>query len=135
MFCENCGSQVAGNSKFCEKCGAPMRAAGSAAVIPPPPPQSATAAPYSRPAYTQAPGYGPAQDEMTVGKWMITLLITAIPIVGIIMAFVWAFGSGAPLSKRNYFRAILIYALIAVVLYVIVFVVLAASLNIQGLFR
>ena len=49
-----------------------------------------------------------------VGEWVGTMLLMIIPIVNIIMLFVWAFGSGAKLSKRNWARANLIMALIAI---------------------
>ena len=30
---------------------------------------------------------------MSVGNWFVTILIMAIPVVGLIMLFVWAFGA------------------------------------------
>ena len=39
---------------------------------------------------------------------MLMMLITAIPIVGVIMIFVWAF-VGDNESRKNYFRAILMW--------------------------
>jgi hypothetical protein len=56
---------------------------------------------------------------MSVKDWLITLIITAIPVVGIIMLFVWAFGSGANPSKQNWAKAGLIMAAIVIVLYMI----------------
>ena len=43
------------------------------------------------------------EEPMTIGEWMITLLIMLIPCVNIIMAFVWAFSSKEKKSKSNYF--------------------------------
>jgi len=57
--------------------------------------------------------------EMSVGDWMITLLISVIPLVGFIMLFVWAFGSGTNVSKQNWAKATLVFAAILVVLYFI----------------
>ncbi|OMF34679.1 hypothetical protein BK133_11755 [Paenibacillus sp. FSL H8-0548] len=73
------------------------------------------------------PGYGyDAQQEVspviTVKEWMITWLILMIPIVNIIMMFIWAFGEGNP-TKKNLFKAYLIFAGIILVLYIIAFVV------------
>jgi hypothetical protein len=59
---------------------------------------------------------------LTVGQWFVTMLILALPLVGIIMLFVWAFGDGN-LNRKNYCRAALIWAAIALVI-VIVFGVL-----------
>ena len=56
---------------------------------------------------------------MSVKDWLITLIITAIPIVGIIMLFVWAFGSDTNTSKQNWAKAALIMAAIVIVLYMI----------------
>lgn len=50
---------------------------------------------------------------VTLGDWMITTLILAIPIVNIIMILVWAFSSSTNPSKRTYCQAILVWCLIA----------------------
>ena len=62
-------------------------------------------------AYDEFPEY---PDE-SVGSWMLTLLLCGIPLVGFIYLLVLAFGSGAAPSKRNFARAMLIWALIALV--------------------
>ncbi len=49
---------------------------------------------------------------VTMGDWIITFILSGIPVVGFIMILVWAFGGGAKLSKRNYARAALIFGLI-----------------------
>ncbi|HIW32658.1 MAG TPA: hypothetical protein IAA29_07715 [Candidatus Paenibacillus intestinavium] len=64
---------------------------------------------------------------VTVKEWLITMLILIIPIVNIVMMFVWAFGGGNP-SKANYFKAALIWAAIITILYVVVFVLILGSL-------
>ncbi|WHZ20791.1 MAG: hypothetical protein OJF55_002940 [Rhodanobacteraceae bacterium] len=53
---------------------------------------------------------------VSLGDWILTLIILAIPIVGLVMLFVWVFSSGTHPSKQNYCRAVLIFALIAFVL-------------------
>ena len=35
----------------------------------------------------------PQYNPISVGEWIITTIILAIPIVGFIMLFVWGFGS------------------------------------------
>ena len=47
----------------------------------------------------------PERPDESVGSWMITLLITPIPLVGFIYILVLAFGSAAAPSKRNFARA------------------------------
>lgn len=65
---------------------------------------------------------------MTLGDWIITLLILMIPCVNIIMLFVWAFGSSAPKSKANYAKAELIMIGIGIVLGFIITLVMGASM-------
>ena len=54
-----------------------------------------------------------SQRELSVTDWLITLLITSIPLVGIIMLFVWAFGDNTPKSKANWAKANLLLMVIA----------------------
>ena len=46
--------------------------------------------------------------------WMITYLITAIPVVGFIMLFVWAFSGGTNPNKANWAKAALVWMLIGI---------------------
>lgn len=57
---------------------------------------------------------------------MLTMLIMIIPIVNIIMMFVWAFGEGNP-SKQNYFKASLLWAAIILGIYAIIFIIIIAA--------
>ncbi|MDY0342072.1 MAG: hypothetical protein RBR28_00770 [Lentimicrobium sp.] len=65
--------------------------------------------------------------KISIGDWMITLLISAIPIVNIIMLFVWAFGSNTNPNKSNWAKAALIWLLIGIVLWVVLIVIFGAS--------
>lgn len=56
-------------------------------------------------------------SPVSLGDWIITLIVLAIPIVGIVMLFVWGFSAGTHPSKQNYCRAMLIFALIAFILF------------------
>jgi hypothetical protein len=49
---------------------------------------------------------------------MLMMLVTAIPVVGQIMIIVWAF-AGENESRKNYFRAILVFFLLFVALFVL----------------
>ena len=73
-------------------------------------------------------------QAMSVGEWMLTILIAAIPLVGFIMLFVWAFGGNAPESKANWAKASLIWLAIVIVLYLIIFMVFGAALLSSGEF-
>jgi heme/copper-type cytochrome/quinol oxidase subunit 2 len=71
---------------------------------------------------------------VTLGDWMITMLICAIPLVGLIMLFVWGFSGSTHPSKANWAKAVLIWAAIALVFYIIVFVILGVFAGMSGLF-
>lgn len=64
-----------------------------------------------------------------VGEWLVTLILTAIPIVGIVMLFVWAFGSNTKPSKANWAKAALIVAAIAIAFYILVIVVVIGGMS------
>lgn len=70
--------------------------------------------------------YGRPEDAsvMSIKDWVITLIITVIPLVGIIMLFVWSFGDGTNLNKRNWSKAVLIFYVIIAVLYFLFFVII-----------
>ena len=53
---------------------------------------------------------------VSVGDWILTLIIFCIPIVGLIMMLVWAFGGTPSISKRNYCRACLVFMIIGAVI-------------------
>ncbi len=82
-------------------------------------------------ANTTVPNYVPnvtgfdAEEPMSVGQWLITMLVMLIPCVNIVMIFVWAFGSGNR-SRANYFKATLIWAAICIALSVILSIAMAA---------
>ncbi|KIL42345.1 hypothetical protein SD70_01315 [Gordoniibacillus kamchatkensis] len=65
---------------------------------------------------------------ISLKEWMITILLLAIPLVNIIMLFVWAFGGGANPSKSNYAKAALIWAAIGIVLYIIFGVIIFGAM-------
>ena len=69
----------------------------------------------------------PNQEVMSVGSWLITLLILAIPCVNIVIYFIWAFGNGNE-NRKNFCRAGLIFMLIAVVLSVLLSSMFGAAL-------
>jgi hypothetical protein len=83
------------------------------------------------PAYPDNQGYGynanqPVAPVITVKEWMLMMLIMIIPIVNIIMMFVWAFGEGNP-TKQNYFKASLLWAAIILGIYAIIFIIVIAA--------
>ncbi|MGA9422087.1 MAG: hypothetical protein WBW61_06965 [Rhodanobacteraceae bacterium] len=53
---------------------------------------------------------------ISLGEWIITLIVLAIPLVNIIMLLVWGFSANANPTKRNYCRAVLIFIVVGIVL-------------------
>ena len=74
--------------------------------------------PYQQQPYQQQSYQGNTdlEEPVTFADWMISTLIMCIPCVGIIMIFVWAFGSNTKKSKSNYFKAMLVWTAIGLVL-------------------
>ncbi|MBK3497437.1 hypothetical protein JFL43_22035 [Viridibacillus sp. YIM B01967] len=77
----------------------------------------------------------PQQNEsqqLSVGTWLLTILIIAIPIVNLIMLCIWAFGEKNP--RSNFSKAYLIWIAISITLVIIFWVVLLAIFGASGLF-
>lgn len=104
-----------------------------------PPPQQAY---YQAPPQSQVPPQqtyyqAPPQNynrntqniaPMTVLQYLGTFLISAIPLVGTIMLFIWAFSSDTNINKKNYARAILILGGIVIIFYIIILIVFGVSM-------
>lgn len=58
---------------------------------------------------------------MTIGDWLITFLIQIIPLVGLVMLFVWAFGGDTHPSKKTWAQATLLWFVIMIILFIIFF--------------
>ena len=59
------------------------------------------------------------QSIVTIGDWIITMILMCIPFVNFIMLLVWAFSAGTPVSKANWAKATLIFMLIGFVLVIL----------------
>ena len=81
--------------------------------------------PYGQPFYNNR--------DVSVGEWMLTYLITLIPLVNIIMMLIWAFDSNTIPSKKNWARASLIWMLIVLVIYILL-LVLFGGIIFAGMF-
>ena len=66
----------------------------------------------------------PTSNEVSFGEWFLTIFLTAIPLVGIVLLFVWAFSATTNPSKANWAKASLAWAAIGIVLYLLIFVVI-----------
>ena len=66
---------------------------------------------------------------VSVKEWLITNLILMIPMVNLVMIFVWAFNSNTNPNKANYFKAALILFVIYLVRAVAVVIFGSAAAN------
>jgi small neutral amino acid transporter SnatA (MarC family) len=46
-------------------------------------------------------------SPMTIGDWMVTLFVLAIPLVNLVMYVVWAAGSSGNVNRRTFCQATL----------------------------
>ena len=65
-------------------------------------------------------------DTLSVGDWMIILLIISIPVVNIIMLFVWALSSDTNVTKSNFAKAALMWFVVIIILWLLFFASLAS---------
>ena len=57
---------------------------------------------------------------VSIGNWVLSLILLGIPLVNIIMLFVWAFGDGNP-NKKNFAIASLILFAVSIVISALAF--------------
>jgi len=125
-FCTECGTNITDGVQFCTNCGKPMKAAKTRSRKPEPAveakqtdtvvtaPMSASAQP------ADAGNQGPPQESpyavMSMGSFVLASILMSIPVIGLFICLIWAFGGSKNLNRRNYSRAFLILAAIGLVL-------------------
>ncbi len=131
-ICPVCHASVDDNGEFCNNCGAKVAVEPAfqsapqpnpqyqAPVQPTPQPQYQAPIPPVAPVFAAAPVFNedmlPEEYKpVSVGKYIGYSLLFGIPLVGIIMLFVTAFGSGTNKSLKNYAKAILLINVIVIV--------------------
>lgn len=69
------------------------------------------------------------EDVVSVKDWLLVMLLMCIPFVNLIMPFVWAFGGGdIPESKKNWAKAMLLWAVIMIGLYIVLIIMFGFSI-------
>lgn len=63
------------------------------------------------------------KPPQSLGDWIISVIITKIPLIGLIMLIVWAVDKDTELSKANWAKAELIVQLIGIAIFIIVMAV------------
>ena len=75
------------------------------------------------------PPYSRNTTDMSVGDWVLTLILTAIPLVGFICLIVWAVSSSPEKrSRKNWAIAQFILTLVILVLTVVLIAVYGAAI-------
>ena len=75
------------------------------------------------------PPYARNTTDMSVGDWVLTLILTAIPLVGFICLIVWAVSSSPEKrSRKNWAIAQFIITLVTLVLTVVLIAVYGAAI-------
>ncbi len=120
-FCPSCGTPVENGASYCPNCGAAIPAATSSAQFTTPTQPNQT--------YGNAMGnsFASLDQPLNVGQFVGVMLLSGIPLVGLILMFVWAFGSDVNTNKKNYARAFLIIAAIGLALSILLSTILATA--------
>ncbi|MDD2980387.1 MAG: hypothetical protein PHN80_10485 [Hespellia sp.] len=67
-----------------------------------------TTVPYSAAAESSVANRSQDDSPTTLGDWIIILVLSGIPCVGIVMQFIWAFSKSGNTNRKQFARAILI---------------------------
>ena len=59
-------------------------------------------------------------NEMKPIDWAITLFVTGLPLIGLIMLFVWAFGDSTNTVRQNFAKGYLLFIAFGIVLAIII---------------
>lgn len=115
-FCRNCGLMAPDSytTLYCPKCGMQLP------KEPPLPPDF----------FDEEPHYAaePEGDGLSMGEYLVTLLVFLIPVVGFVMMLVWGFGSHVPPARQRLAQAYLIRTLALVVVVALLAVAVGTSL-------
>jgi uncharacterized membrane protein YqjE len=56
------------------------------------------------------------QTTMSVGDWALTIFLSGLPLIGLILLFIWSFGDNQKAERINWAKATLIWYLIMFVI-------------------
>ena len=135
-FCTECGKEIADGVAFCTECGAKAPEATAAKVETVADnavqPQTQTQQTYQQPtpqqAVVQTPTAEPVSKVVGTGTYFALMLLYALPIIGIISVIVMA-SKAKNKNIKNFAKANLIWAIIAVILSISVVVGIIALGN------
>ena len=138
MRCTSCGAELPEGTTFCTSCGAKVATAQPTQPSYDPnqnfqqPVNSNqnTYAGYNQPyqqqiqpmTMQQFPQMTTMEDTTPISPWGYIgyNILFSIPIVGLVMLFVYSFGSNTNVNLKNYARSFLLMMLIVVIIYVVI---------------
>ena len=105
MFCKKCGGKIESYASHCPFCGEPVESNNVQAT-------------YTTP--TTAPV---EENQKSVLAWIGIYIVSAIPIIGFILLFIWAFGNETKnnLTFRNWAKAQIIIYIVTFVLILLLY--------------
>ena len=68
------------------------------------------------------------RNEISTGEWIVSLILSYIPLIGLIMLLVWAFGGGTSPTKANWAKAQLIIVVAIFGLFIAFYLTILTSL-------
>jgi hypothetical protein len=67
------------------------------------------------------------KPPLSLGEWIISVLVTKIPLIGFIMLIVWALDKNIDPNKSNWAKAELIVSLIGIAIAIIIISIIGIS--------
>lgn len=137
MHCTSCGNEIPEGVKFCGACGKslvqpaqPQQAVTQQPVTQAkpqqavPPVSSRVQAPVNNQPAETTEEAKPSSDGkyavMSVGSYMGSMLVMGIPLIGWIIAIVWACGGTKKVNKKNLARATIIWTIIIIGIFALI---------------
>ena len=77
----------------------------------------------------------PRNSVLSVKDWAITIFVTGLPLIGIIMLFVWAFSDDTNINKKNWAKGTLLIYLLAFVLFFVFMLFFGGIAMMSGAFN
>jgi len=106
-FCPRCGKELPANAQFCGECGFRFSSEGQGF-------------PFTVP---EQPMMMADTTPLKTTDYLVLILLSSIPVVGLILLLVWALSTTENVNRRNFCRAQLIWMGISVVVSILFMIV------------
>lgn len=130
VLCSKCGMTNLVGTTYCTNCGKKFSDEDNGNNIQPQPQPVAPVIPAAPVHYAESKPNS-TEEPVTVGEWMLTTFILTIPLINIIMLFIWAFGDNAKKSKANFCKSYLIWMAIGIGINVLLGILITAIMGLS----